>query len=252
MRTRFPLMALAMLAITVGPASADPLALHCDASSSYDLTVRSDRWVFDRTGAAPNRVEIGPGMLLTDGVPVRLNAEDRDRVALFERGLRALLPRVRQVARHGVDLAAQALREEASRLQLAPATREALDQRIAVDAGVLRRRIDTSQSTHDWHADAVRQLGNQFAADLSPIVAGDLGQQALQAAMSGDLDTAARLRDQAADLATTLRPRIERRLQALQPQVDALCPSVERLAALQQGLRDAQGRPLRLLEATGR
>lgn len=252
MRTRHPAIALAILAASVAPAFAGPLARQCNASSSYDLTVRPDRLVFDRAGAAPTRVEIGRDMLLTDGVPVRLNAEDRDRVALFDRDLRALLPRVRQVARQGVDLAVQALREEASRLQLAPTTREALDQRIAADAGALRTRIDTSQSTHDWHGDAVSELGNRFVADLSPIVAGDLGQQALQAAMSGDLDTAAHLRDEAADLATTLQPRIERRLQALQPRVDALCPSVERLAALQQGLRDAQGRPLHLLDATAR
>ncbi|HEU4670409.1 MAG TPA: DUF2884 family protein [Dyella sp.] len=247
------LLPIAILALTVGgPALAAPPTLHCQASSSYDLTVQPDQLVFDRSGATPTRVVIGPGTLATDGTPVRLNAEGQDRVTLFDRDLRALLPRVRQVARHGVELAVQALRDEAARLQLAPATKQALDQRIAADAGTLRRRIDTSQSTHDWQGDAVRQLGDRFAADLTPIVAGDLGQQALQAAMSGDLDTAARLRDQAADLATAMQPRIESRLQALQPEIDALCPSVERLAALQQGLRDAQGRPLHLLDAAGR
>ena len=235
-----------------GAVTAAPLALHCPASSSYDLTVQPDRLVFDRTGPAPTRVVMERGTLATDGTPVALNAEDQDRVTLFERDLRALLPRVRQVAQRGVDLAVRAIGDEASTLQLSPATRQALDQRLAIDADALRRRIDASHSTHDWQGDAARQLGNQFASDLAPIVAADLGQQALQAAMSGDLDTAARLRDQATDLATTLQPRLERRLLALQPQVDALCPSVERLAGLQQGLRDALGRPLHLLDVSGR
>jgi len=251
MRSRL-LLILSMTLAAGGPVAAAPLALHCPASSSYDLTVQPDQLVFDRTGPAPARVVMGRGTLVTDGTSVRLNAEDQDRVALFDRDLRALLPRVRQVARHGVDIAVRALHDEAGRLSLAPATRQQLDQRLAVDADVLRQRIDTSQSTHDWQGDAAQQLGNRFMADLSPIVAGDLGQQALQAAMSGDLDTAARLRDQATDLAATLQPRIARRLQALQPQVDALCPSIERLAELQQGLRDAQGRPLHLLDASGR
>lgn len=252
MRTRL-LSFLAMSAFaTSGAAMAAPLALHCPASSSYDLTVQADRLVFDRVGPAPTRVVMGPGTLVTDGTPVVLNAEDQDRVTLFDRHLRALLPRVRRVADHGVDVAVQAIREEASGLPLAPATRQTLDQRLAADAEVLRQRIDASQSTHDWRGDSARQLGDQFAADLGPIVAGDLGQQALQAAMNGDLDTAARLRDQATDLAATLQPRIARRLQVLQPQIDALCPSIDQLAGLQQGLRDAWGRPLRLLDAAGR
>lgn len=240
-----------MLALAVcSTAKAAPLALHCQASSSYDLTVQPDRLVFDRAGPAPTRVVVGPGMLATDGTPVALNAEDQDRVTLFDRDLRALLPRVRLVAHRGVDVAVQAIRDEASRLQLAPATRQALDQRLAADATVLRRRIDASQSTHDWQGDAARQLGDGFVADLGPIVAGDLGQQALQAAMNGDLDTAARLRDQASELAATLQPRLERRLQVLEPQVAALCPAIEQLAELQQGLRDAHGRPLHLLDST--
>ena len=250
---RIHLATIAAVVLAVGqPVMAQQLATRCNASSSYDLTVQPDRLVFERPGPAPTRVVIGQGTLTTDGTPVPLQAESQDRLALFQRDLRALLPRVRQVGRHGVDLAVQALRDEAAGLSLSPATRQALDRKLADDAASLRQRIDTSQSTRDWQGDAARQLGEQFAADLTPIVAGDLGQQALQAAMAGDLDTAARLRDQATDLATALQPRLQRRLQALQPEVDALCPAIDRLAALQQGWRDADGRPLRLIEVGGR
>jgi hypothetical protein len=85
-------------------------------------------------------------------------------------------------------------------------------------------------------------------ADLAPLVAGDLGQQAVDAALNGDLQAAADLRDRGATLATQLQPRMQQRMQALRPQIAALCPAIERLAGLQQGVRDTQGRPLHLLQ----
>jgi hypothetical protein len=62
------------------------------------------------------------------------------------------------------------------------------------------------------------------------------------------MQAAASLRDRASDLATQLRPRLERRMQALRPQIQALCPSIRRLAELQQGVRGANGQPLNLLQ----
>lgn len=247
-----PLIAVFAAWLLAAPLHAQQLATRCHASSSFDVTVQPNRLVFDRPSPAPRRLVLSHGSLVADGASVRLNAEDEDRLALFERELRGLVPKVRAVGRRGVDLAVQALHQEAAGMGLGAASRSELDQRLAADAAELRQRIDASQSTHDWQGDAAQQLGNRIAADLTPIVAGDLGQQALQAAMSGDLDTAARLRDQAADLATALRPRLERRMQALAPAVDALCPSIRRLADLQQGVRDAAGRPLDLLSVDGR
>jgi hypothetical protein len=81
-----------------------------------------------------------------------------------------------------------------------------------------------------------------------PLVAGDLGQQAIDAALAGDLQRAADLRDRAGSLMTTLQPRLQQRMQALRPQIEALCPSIQRLARLQQGLHDAHERPLNLLQ----
>ena len=92
------------------------------------------------------------------------------------------------------------------------------------------------------------QTMNQIAADLVPLLAADLGQQAINAALNGDLQTAASLRDRAATLATDLQPRLQQRMQALRPQVEALCPSIQRLAELQQGVRGSNGRPLNLLQ----
>lgn len=227
---------------------AQDLATACHATSSYDLTLRPGSVLFDRPSPAPTRVELSQGTLRADGVAVALNAEDQDRLSLFERDLRALAPRVRAVAQHGVDIAVQGLREEAAGMGLGADTRVQLDQRLAADAASLKQRIAASNSTHDWQGGAMDQTINKIEGDLLPLIAGDLGQQALNAAMSGDLQSAAELRDRATNLATQLEPRMRQRMQALRPQIEALCPAIRQLATLQEGVRDNRGRPLDLLQ----
>ncbi|MBP1473959.1 DUF2884 family protein [Frateuria sp. MAH-13] len=247
MRLRL-LFASLILSAALPALHAQDLAGTCHASSSYDLTVKPDSLLFDRPQPAPFHVQVADGALRTDGQPVRLNAEAQDRLALFERELRALVPRVRAVADAGVAMAVRAIHDEAAGMQLAPATLAELDRRLATHAAQLERRIAQSNSTHDWQGDAAQQLADRIVGDLAPLVAADLGQQALAAAMNGDLAEAARLRDQAADLATQLQPRLQRRMQALRPQVQALCPSIQRLAELQQGVRGADGQLLKLVQ----
>ena len=227
---------------------AQDLAATCHASSSYDVTLKSDSVLFDRASPAPFQVELQQGALRTDGVGAHPNAEDQDRLALFERDLRALAPRVRAVAQDGVDMAVQAMRAEADGMGLSAASKAEFDRRLAAHASDLKRRIAASHSTHDWQGDAANAYMNQIAADLLPLLAADLGQQAINAALAGDLQAAASLRDRAADLATELQPRLQQRMQALRPQIQALCPSIQRLAELQQGVRGSDGRPLNLLQ----
>ncbi|MEO5558671.1 MAG: hypothetical protein ABIO49_02870, partial [Dokdonella sp.] len=96
--------------------------------------------------------------------------------------------------------------------------------------------------------DVIERYATDIAADIAPLLAADLGQQAIAAALEGDVDAAAALRDRAADLNDNLRPRLERRMQALRPQIEALCPSMRRLYELQRGVRGPNGRPLDLLD----
>lgn len=248
MRTRCLPLALPLLLLPLA-LSAQDLATTCHATSSYDVTLAPDHLMFDRPQPAPRQVELRDGSLRTDGTAVRLQAEDQDRLALFERELRALAPRVKAVATQGVDQLASAVHDEGARLSLGPDTRAELDRRVAARAVELKQRIATSNSTHDWQGNLADQYADQLASDLLPLLANDLGQRAVQAAMSGDLQAASNLRDSATDLATQLRPRLEQRMQqALGPQVQALCPAVQRLAELQEGVRGAGGQPLNLLE----
>lgn len=242
-----PLLAL----LAVSPLHAQDLAATCHATSSYDVTIRPDSLLFDRPSPAPTRVELSQGTLRVDGVAVPLNAEDQDRLTLFERDLRVLAPRVRTVAQHGVDIAVQGLRAAAAGMGLSAATQAELDQRLAKDAANLRQRIAASDSTKDWQGDAMNHYVSQIEGDLLPLLGADLGQQALQAAMSGNLQTAASLSDRGANLATQLEPRMRQRMQALRPQIEALCPAIRELSALQQGVRDNRGRPLDLLQVGG-
>ena len=247
MRVLRLLVVLLSLSVALSVRAQD-LAATCHASSSYDLTLKTDSLLFDRAAPAPFHVELQQGALRTDGAAVHLNAEDQDRLVLFERGLRALAPRVRTVAQNGVDMAVQGMRAEVDGMGLDADTRAEFDRRLSAHASELKRRIEVSRSTHDWQGDAADQAMNQIGADLLPLLAADLGRQAINAALSGDMDTAAALRDRAADLATALQPRMQRRMQALRPQIEALCPSIRRLAELQQGVRGSDGQPLNLLQ----
>ncbi|HEX7813886.1 DUF2884 family protein [Dyella sp.] len=238
------LLPLCFVAVT---AHGSDLAATCHASSSYDLTIQPQGLLFDRPQPAPYRVVLQDGSLTTDGRTVALRPDEQDRLALFERQLRALEPRAKAIARQGVDLLARAVHDEATQLGLSAQTQVELDRRLDTRAQELKQRITRSESTHDWQGDMADRYANQIASDIMPLLANDLGQQAVAAAMSGDLQGAASLRDRASDLATGLRPRLERRMQALSPQIQALCPDVQRLAELQEGIQAADGRPLNLL-----
>lgn len=245
---RASLSLIIWLLLIASPLHAQDLSTTCHASSSYDVTLQPESILFDRPAPAPMRVELHDGSLRADAVAVSLTPPQQDRVSVFERDVRALAPRVRQVARNGVDMAMQALRAEVDGLGLSAATRVEFDRRLAAHATELKQRIARSQSTHDWQGDLIQQYADRISADLMPLVAGDLGQQAIDAAMSGDLQAAASLRDRAGSLVTSLQPRLQQRMQALRPQIEALCPAIQRLARLQQGLRDSHGQPLNLLQ----
>ncbi|HEY0231785.1 MAG TPA: DUF2884 family protein [Dokdonella sp.] len=246
-----PIAVLALAWLTLAPpaARAEELADVCHASSSYDLTIAPDSLIFDRPQPAPRRIDLRGGKASVDGVALRSNAEDADRLALFEQDARSLMPKAKAVATSGVDLLAKAVRAEAAALDLSASAQAQVDARLAAHIAQLKRRIAASTSTHDWQGDALDRYAADISADLAPLVAADLGAQALDAAVSGDLERAASLRDRAAALGSgDLPARLEHRLQALRPQILALCPSIQRLYELQRGVRDAKGRPLDLIE----
>lgn len=238
----------AMLVAFAADARAGGLEDTCAASSSYDLVVGTDALVFERAAPAPRRVEWRDGRLRVDGAAVRLNTEDADRLSLFARELRALVPRVKAIALRGLDLATGVVRDETRRLVASTAVRAELDRRIAADAAELRRRIATSTSTREWQGDAFERDVAAWSNDLAPLLVADVGSQAVTAALDGDLDAAVALQRRANELGNGLQPKIERRLRELRPQIETLCPAIRRLHELQQGVRDGNGHTLDLLD----
>ena len=227
---------------------AQDLANTCHATSSFDLTVTPTAVVFDRADPVPRRVSMHAGQLEVDGASVRLNTENHDRLNVFEQQLRALVPKAREVAGNGVDLAIKAMRAETVGLGLSADTLSQLDATLAARGAELKQRIATSRSTHDWQGDVFDRYADAVVADIAPLIAEDLAKQAVAAAVNGDLDAAATLQSRAADLTGDLQPRLQRRMLALRPQIAALCPSIKRLHELQRDIRGPNARPLDLLD----
>ena len=245
MRARFP--AFVVLLCVAGGAGAQDLATTCQVASTYDLTVRPDALVFERADAAPRTVRMHDGALDTDGRQVPLRPDEQDRVALFERQVRNLVPKAKAIANDGVDLAARAVRDEAATAAPSAVSDGELDRVLNARVADIKRRIAASQSTRDWQEDAMRAY-----AHVGPILTRDVGGQAMELAMNGDLQGAASLRDRVANVTTGGQARVVARLEAaLKPRIQALCPSIGQLVELQSGLRDAAGGPLLLVERGG-
>ncbi|WP_448096157.1 DUF2884 family protein [Luteibacter yeojuensis] len=246
------LLVFAVAACLAGGAAAQDLGTTCQVASTYDLTVRPDNLLFERAEVAPRSVRMQDGSLNTDGRPVSLRPDEQDRVALFERNVRALVPKIKAIANDGVDLAARAVRDEAAMAAPGAVSSGELDRVLNARVADIKRRIAASQSTRDWQEDAMRAYAQEIVSDVTPILTQDVGGEAMQLAMNGDLQGAAALRDRVASVSTGGQARVVARLEAaLKPRIQALCPSIRQLGDLQSGLHDAAGRPLLLLEPGG-
>jgi hypothetical protein len=230
------ILTIAGACLLVPAVHAQSLAATCHASTSYDITLAAGSVQFDRAQPAPRRVEMHDGQLRVDGAQVALGTEDSDRVALFEQDVRALEPRVKAVAVHGVDLAVDAIRQQARQAAPQAAASGELDARLDAQARAIKARIAASHSTRDWQGAAFDRYVDNVAADIVPLLAGDLAQQALSLAISGDLAGAAALRGRTASLLGDTQARVRQRLQALRPQLQALCPDIRRLDAIESGI----------------
>ncbi len=240
-RTRVTIVvAVTLLAALLAPAAwARTLYGACDVASSYDMTLVGNTLVFQRRQAAPRRVVFGKhGALRIDGAPVSLDHEGQDRAALFARGVHALVPKARDLATRAVNVAARSLRSEAG------------DDAASIDAQArqVKARIARSRTTRDWHGAAFQNYLQQQELQLGKALAAPLARQALQAAMSGNLQKAEALRARASNLAGNLPDQLRSRLSVLQPQLEALCTRARHLARLQAGIRlPSSGRPLDLI-----
>lgn len=224
----------------------------CHASSSYDLTVAPSSLQFDRSSPAPRKVTMHAGRVSVDGIALRLNTEDGDRIALFEDEVRALVPKAKAIADQGVDRIVDAIRTTLAAEFDDAETRAQLDRVLARRSAELKRRIADSTSTHDWQGDAFDRYTDAITADLAPLLTSAYAERAAAAAREGDLGAVLSGAQPGGLLAGVIAGDLGQRLAAtvapLRPQVKALCPSLQRLSELQRAVRGADGKPLDLID----
>lgn len=216
-------------------ADAADLDTTCRAESTYDLDIGAQWLVFQRQPGNPAEVRMGGGQLQVDRADTPLNLADRDRLVLFEQVLRDLVPDVKAVARRGVDLALEAVREEMRDVTGAAPNAEA-QARLQARRDQMHARIDASTSTRDWQGEAFEREMQAVASELVPLLAADVARRAMELAMAGDLAGGAALQRRAQSLPQSLRARIESSLAPLRPDVARLCPRIEELAGLNAGM----------------
>lgn len=242
-----PLFTLLLVSVA-GGVHAQSLPNVCHVSSSYDMTITTDRLIFDRGAPASRQVIMGNDAMTIDGQAVPLTPNQQDRINAFQSSVRQLVPRVKSVAQYGLSLVSRAIYGDLQAMQLDADYNDQLEQRLNTSIGDLQQRIQKSHSTRDWHGDAFDQYTNQIVDAIAPIVTEDLGKQIAAATASGDLGRAADLTSRATNLAGSFQNDVEQQLQPLQPRIAALCPAVRQLAELQNGLHDTRGAPLDLLQ----
>jgi hypothetical protein len=238
-----------------GAVSASALAAQeaaCSVRSRYDVTVTESTLMFERAAAPGQRVEMRGGRLTVNGSLVNLGRGDGDRIATFETNVRALVPQMKMLAQRGVDLGVVAIREEAAASPRS-AKDPQLNARLDARAHNIKARIAASSSSKDWRSLAVKRYVAEAMPDVLPLVGGDLAQQAMDAAMRGDLAGATVLRDKAVKVRPSLEARIQRKLETLQPEADRLCPALRTLDALESGMAATlpDGSRLNLIEIGG-
>ncbi len=196
----------------------------CGVRSNYDFTVSDNAVLFESVAAPVQSVVMSRGNLTAGGKRVALGVKDRDRIAAFEATLRGLIPSVKALAQRAVDISVSAIQDEAASVAPNSAADPRLRQRLDARAKALKSRL--------------------------PLVGGELARQAVDIAQRGDLAAANALSTRVAGLSASLEARIRIRLQALQPEVDRLCPALRRLDALESSAHIALpgGATLNLLE----
>ncbi|MGH8618159.1 MAG: DUF2884 family protein [Burkholderiales bacterium] len=227
------LIVLATMGAAGTAAAAEPA---CTVRSRYDMTVTDAALVFERTAAPGQHLEMQTGRLAANGALVELGLADRNRIAAFETNARTLVPQLRALAQRGVDLGVAAIREEAAATSPKSATNVQLNARLDARARTLKARIAASNSSKDWRGPAVKRYMAEAMTDVVPLIGGDLAQQALEAALRGDLAAAAAIKGKAERVRPSLEARIQRKLETLQPEVDRLCPALRQLDTLESGM----------------
>ena len=201
----------------------------CRIESDYDLSINAQSVILTRDSGIPKWIVIRGERLFVDDRWIPLTAEDRRRLAEFDRGAREAMPLAREIGRDAADIAFTALGEVAAGFSNDPAgTRARLDQaRDGIDA-----RLARSVSANRFDGSDLGKGIGEAVSEVIPLVIGDIVGGAVRAALSGDT----RRLEQMENLDKQIEARIEPRAKALEKRAEALCGKLEALERLDSAL----------------
>lgn len=239
-------LALAAALLANGTAQAGGIEV-CDMDSDYSLRIDAQGLLFHRESGDPKQVEMQQGRLRVDGRELALSPADRDRVARYEREVRALVPEVKAIALDAVGLAGEAVMQVATTFA-GDNSSKAMD-RIEHLSRDLADRIVASNDTADWGNDEFEEAIESLVGELVPMLVGDVAAVAIQVALSGDEKAAEEMEARAERMEKAIEEGVERRADELETRAEALCPKFEELDALESALevRLVGNQPLDLL-----
>ena len=232
----------AVLLLSAGAASARDIS--CNIERDYDFSLNEQSLIFTRDSGTPKWIVIRGDRLFVDDRWVTLDAEDRKRIAAFDRGTREIMPLAREIARDATDIAFTALSEVAAGFSNdATTTRAKLDQaRKQIDA-----RMARSVSANRFDSSDLGDGIGEAVGEVMPVLIGDIVGGAVSAALSGDTARLQRMEN----LDQQIEARVGPRAKALEARSEQLCSKMIELDRLDNALayRLPDGSPLNLLEA---
>ena len=237
------LLAFALMSLASNGAIAAGDSLHCDIDSDYDLTLDERNLILTRATGSPRAIVMRQGRLFVDDEWVALSAADHQRIADFEKGMRASMPLAQAIGRDAVDIAFTALGEVAAGFSSNPKDTQA---KLAGARTKLHARLSRAVVANRFDDDELGKGIGEAVKEVVPSLIGDIVGGAIAAAFAGDATRLKRMENLDAQIEAQVKPRAE----ALERRAEALCRQMVELDRIDDALEYRhRGHPLNLLEA---
>jgi hypothetical protein len=245
--------ALLLLALAATAAQAHPHGKHiqCELHSDYTMRMHGKAFVFTSDREAARHVAIGGGRLFVNGEEVKLSAADHERVRRYEAELNRLVPQTQELVVEATDIAFSALTEVARGFANDAGDRTTVAKLEASHAKVLADLQRQPVMLFDGD-DIGERIIKPMVSQYVPVIAGNAVSGALSVAFSGDSRKARDFERRMDRMGSEIERKVDGRVDALEPKVQALCDGTRELDRIENGLalRLDDGEPLELLRTS--
>jgi hypothetical protein len=225
-------LSLAAFAAQASPHHDDHV--QCDLRSDYSMTMHGKAFVFTREDGPARHVAIGGGRLFVDGDEVKLSAEDRAQVRRFEAELNRMVPRAQQVVAEATDIAFSALTEVARGF-----SQDGSDETIArleASRASLQAELKARPVVLFSDPDLGERVIGPVIKEYVPVITGAAVSSSLSVALSGDRKKIRDFERRMDRMGAEIERKVDKRAEALEDEVEALCESTRELDRIEAGL----------------